>query len=64
MFLADVRSKVVDSVFIVAPIVCGDLFCSTVLCVLFSFEIISLGKRKLVALLLLCSKYHVAVILL
>ena len=31
------------------------LFCLTVLCVLSSFAIISLGKRELVALLLLCS---------
>ena len=40
------------------------LFCFAVLCVLSSFAIISLGKRKLVALLLLCSECHVAVIVL
>ena len=32
------------------------LFCFGVLCVLSSFAIISLGKRELVALLLLCSE--------
>ena len=47
--------------FVVAPIVCGgfsvgSLFCFAVLCVLSSssFAIISLGKRELIALLLLC----------
>ena len=40
----------------------GSLFCYAVLCVLSSFAIIPLGKRKLVALLLLCSGCHIAVI--
>ena len=47
------------SLFIVSPFVCVgfglDLFCYAVLCVLSSFAIISLGKRELVALLLLPS---------
>ena len=38
------------------------LFCNTVRCVLFSFAIISLGKRELVALLLLYSWCHMFVI--
>ena len=40
------------------------LFCFALLCVLSSFVIISLGKRKLIALLLLCSVGHVTVIVL
>ena len=40
------------------------LFCFAVLCVLSGFEIILLGKKELVALLLLCSECHVAVIIL
>ena len=40
------------------------LFSFAVLCVLSSFVIISLGKRKLIALLLLCSVGHVTVIIL
>ena len=40
------------------------LFCYAVLCVLHSFAIISLGKRELVALFLLSSWCHVAVIVL
>ena len=40
------------------------LFWFAVLCVLSSFVIISLGKRELVALLLLCSEGHVSVIVL
>ena len=39
------------------------LFCFVVHFVLSSFAIISLGKRELVALLLLCSECHAAVIL-
>ena len=50
------------------PLFCGFcvrfLFCFAVLCVLSSFAIISLGKRELVALLLLCSECHGAVIVL
>ena len=38
------------------------LFCYAILCVISSFAIITLGKRGLVALLLLSSGYHVAVI--
>ena len=38
------------------------LFCYAVLCVLSSLKIISLGKRMLVALLLLSSVCHAAVI--
>ena len=43
------------------PLLCGDLvfrslFSFAVLCALSSFAIISLGKRELVALLLLCSE--------
>ena len=54
---------------VVAPIVRGDLvlgFCFylAVLCVLSSFAIISQGKRELVALLVLCSGCHVAVVVL
>ena len=55
--------------FVVASIVCGglvfsvrSLFCFAVLCVLSSFASVSLGKRELVALLLLCSECHVAII--
>ena len=49
--------------FAVAPIVCvKSLFCFAIVCVLSSFAIIWLGKRELVALLLLCSECHVAVI--
>ena len=40
------------------------LFCFAVLCVVSIFAIISLGKRELVALLLLCSECHVTVIVL
>ena len=40
----------------------GPCFYFTVLCFLSSFAIISLGNRELVALLLLCSECHVAVI--
>ena len=40
------------------------LFCFAVLGVLSSFAIISLGKRDLVALLLLRSECHVAVVVL
>ena len=40
----------------------GFLFCFAVICVLSSFAIISLGKRELTALLLLCSECHVSVI--
>ena len=40
------------------------LFCFAVLRVLSSFAIILLGKRELVALLLLCSERQVAVIVL
>ena len=50
-----VGSVVVDSLFIVAPIVCEgcvwSLFCCAVLSILSSFSIISLRKRELVALL-------------
>ena len=53
------------SLFIVVPIFVGEvvwsLFCFAVLCVLSSFAIISLGKRELVALILLSSWCHVAV---
>ena len=38
------------------------LFRSAVLCVLSSFAIMSLGKRELVALLLLCPECHVVVL--
>ena len=40
------------------------LLCFAVLCVLSIFAIIPLGKRELVALLLLCSDCHSAVIVL
>ena len=40
------------------------LFCFAVLFVLYSFAIISLGKRELVALLLLCSECHVPIFIL
>ena len=36
------------------------LFCIAILCVVSSLAIISLGKRELVALVLLCSEFHVA----
>ena len=52
---------------VVAPIVCGGLelcTCFAVLCAAFSFAIITLGKRELIALLLLRSECHVAVIIL
>ena len=39
-------------------------FCFAVLSVASSFAIILLGKRELVALLLLCSECHVAVVFL
>ena len=50
------KSNVVYSMLINAPIVCvilfvWSLFCCAILCVLFVFAIISLGKRELVALL-------------
>ena len=35
------------------------LFCFAVVCILSSFAIMLLGKRKLVALFLLCSECHV-----
>ena len=38
------------------------LFCFAVFCVVSSFAIISLGKRELFALLLLCSECYVAVL--
>ena len=51
---------VVNSLFVVATIVCGfnvcSLFCFAVFCVVISFAIIWLGKREPVALLLLCPK--------
>ena len=40
------------------------LFCFVVLCVVSSFAIVSLGKKELVALLLLRSMCHVSVIVL
>ena len=40
------------------------LFCFAGVCVISSFAIISLGTRELVALLLLCSICHVALIVL
>ena len=49
-------SVVVDSLLIVTPIVgfCNSsMFCCTLLCVHSSFEIFSMGKRELVALLCL-----------
>ena len=62
-------SAVVYVLFVVAPLVCWDLvfglcFCYAVLCVPSRFAIISLGKRELVALLLLFSECHVTVIVL
>ena len=53
--------------FFVAPLFvgiwCWVLLCFAISCVLSSFAIILLlGKRELVALLLLCSECHVAVI--
>ena len=58
MALADARSKVgsvvVDPLLIVTAIVrfCNcSMFCCALLCVHSSFAIISMGKRKLVALL-------------
>ena len=38
------------------------LFCFAVLCFLSSFAIISLGKREVVALLLLCSECHMSLL--
>ena len=64
MASAAARSKavvVIYSLFIVAPIVCGALVFGSWFCFVLS---ISLGKRGLIALLLLCSEYHVAVIVL
>ena len=55
---------------VAAPIVCGGgggfcyvfvLFCGALRCFWFCNHIISLGKRELVALLLLCSECHVTV---
>ena len=64
-------SAVVYSLFIVAPIVCGSIvlgpcICFTVLCEFYtySFAIILLGKRELVALFFFCSESHVGVIVL
>ena len=58
-------SKAVVILFVFAAIVCGGLvfsvrsmFCFALLCVHSSFAIISLRKRELVALLLLCSECH------
>ena len=50
--------------FLLLPLFVGvsPCFCFAVFCVVSSFAIISLGTRELVALLLLCSEYHVAVI--
>ena len=71
--LSILRRRVCRCLFIVVtPIICGGggavsaryLFCFTVLCVLSSFAIFSLGKRELVALNVLCSKFHVTVIVL
>ena len=56
--LAAVRSVIVDSLLIVTPIVvfCNcSMFCCALLSVHSSFAIISMGKRKLVALLCLSS---------
>ena len=39
-------------------------FCLAILCVVSSLTIISLGKRELVALVLLCSEFHVAFVVL
>ena len=60
-------SVVVYSLYIIAPIVCGgqvlDLYFGfAILCFFSSFAIIPLGKRELVALLLLCSECYVAII--
>ena len=58
MALAAVRSKAVDFLFIVTPIVgvCNcSMFCCTLLYVHFSIAIILMGKRELVALLNLSS---------
>ena len=58
------HSKAVVLLLFVAPIVCGDfvwsLLCCSVLCILSSLAIISLGKTELIALLLLSSWCHVA----
>ena len=66
MFWTEIRNKyenrcasaVVYSLFVVSPLLVGFnvryLLCLTVLCVLSSFVIISLEKRELNALLLLC----------
>ena len=43
-------SVVVGTLFIVAPVVCGDSVCYVVLSVLFSFEIILTENKELVAL--------------
>ena len=67
-----VRSKAVIlllfTLIVVAPILwrfdIRSLFCFAVLSVVSSFAIISLRKRELVALLLLCSECHVAVVVL
>ena len=40
------------------------LFCIAILIVVSSLAIISLGKRELVALVLLCSEFHVAYVVL
>ena len=56
---------VVYSLFGAAPIVCGNFMlgpCFAVICVLSSIAVIWLGKRELVALLLLFAERHVAVI--
>ena len=55
--------------FVVSPIVCGildvsSLFCFVVCYVVSSFAIISLGKRELDSLLLLCSERNANVIVL
>ena len=58
MAWAAVRSKVVDFLFIVTPIVeaCGcSMFCCMLLYVLSSIAIILMGKRELIALLNLSS---------
>ena len=70
--LAAVRSKAVILLLFIycllfLPFFCGSSMlgpCFAVLCVGSSFAIILLGKRELVALLLLCSECHVAVVVL
>ena len=72
MALATVRSTALVILFInhllLLPLLVWfsirSLFCFAVLCVVSIFAIISLGKRELVALLLLCSECHVTVIVL